>query len=312
MLATAGELPVDDGSWAYEMKWDGVRAIAYLDGGRVRLQSRSGRDITRTYPELGGLAAAWSGNGAVLDGEIVVLGSGTSPSFGALQQRMHLTAAAEVRRLATAVPVTYLAFDLLYADGRLLLDAPYRERRALLDALALDGPRCQSPPSFAGESGADMLRVSVLQGLEGVIAKRLHSRYVQGRSGSWRKIKNIRRQEAVVGGWKPGEGGRAGRIGSLLIGVHGLEGLSYAGHVGTGFSQPTLALLARRLAPLRRGTSPFAGVVPAGHARGAVWTEPLLVVEVAFAEWTSAGRMRHPSYKGLRDDKDPAEVIREP
>src|ERR1035441_7941933 len=105
MLATAGELPVDDGSWAYEMKWDGVRAIAYLDGGRVRLQSRSGRDITQAYPELGGLAAAWSGNGAVLDGEIVGLGSGTSPSFGALQQRVHPNAAAEVRRLATAVPV---------------------------------------------------------------------------------------------------------------------------------------------------------------------------------------------------------------
>jgi bifunctional non-homologous end joining protein LigD len=310
MLATGGELPRDNGSWAYEMKWDGVRALAYIGSGRLRLQSRSGRDITATYPELGGLVGAVPGT-AVLDGEIVVLAGGTVPSFEALQQRIHLTAAPEVARMAAAVPVTYLAFDVLYADGRLLLDAPYRERRGLLDSLALNGPRWQAPPSFAGESGADMLRVSVLQGLEGVIAKRLDSRYVQGRSGSWRKIKNIWRQEAVVGGWKPGEGGRGGQIGSLLLGVQEPDGLRYAGHVGTGFSRATLAMLSRRLAPLRRRTSPFAGAIPADHARGAVWTEPEVVVEVAFTDWTSAGRMRHPSYKGLRDDKDPADVIRE-
>lgn len=311
MLAITAELPPDDGSWAHEMKWDGLRAIAYAQNGSLALVSRNGRDITRTYPDLGGLAAALPAAGAVLDGEIVALGTGPAPSFESLQARMNIGDAAQAQRLAAQVPVTYLAFDLLYLDGKLLLQVPYRDRRALLDELAVHGPGWQTPPSFAGESGADVLRVSILQGIEGLVAKRLDSRYVQGRSASWRKIKNIRRQEAVVGGWKPGAGGRAGQIGSLLIGVYGPAGLSYAGHVGTGFSQQVLAMLGQRLASLRRGTSPFATGVPREDARSAVWAEPVLVIEVAFAQWTAAGRMRQPSYKGLRFDKEPAEVVRE-
>jgi bifunctional non-homologous end joining protein LigD len=311
MLATAAPMPADDGTWAHEMKWDGVRAITYVEQGRVRLLSRSGREITSTYPELAGLAAAIRPGGSVLDGEIVALGAGTVPSFESLQLRMNVSSAAQALRMAAQAPVTYLAFDLLWLDGQLLLEAPYRRRRALLEELALAGPHWQTPPSFTGEAGADVQQVSVLQGLEGVVAKRLDSRYLPGRSASWRKIKNIHRQEAVVGGWKPGAGGRAGQIGSLLIGVQGPAGLLYAGHVGTGFSDQTLRMLGQRLAPLRRDTSPFAGEIPREHALGAMWTEPRLVVEVAFTEWTSAGRMRQPSYKGLRNDKDPAEVVRE-
>ena len=312
MLAVAGELPADDTGWAYEMKWDGLRAIAVI-GQHVRLQSRTGRDISHAYPELGGLAAALGGRQLVLDGEIVVLGADSWPSFEALQQRMNISAGAQARALAARVPVTYLAFDLLYSGGRPLLDLPYRERRARLDRLGGTGRHWQIPPAFAEEAGVQVQAVSRQHGLEGVMAKRLESRYEPGRrSPSWRKIKNVRRQEAVVGGWSPGRGGRAGRIGSLLIGTYAAGALQYAGHVGTGFSQQALAILAARLEPLRTSAAPFAGPVPDEHARGAAWVRPELVIEVAFAGWTSAGRMRAASYKGLRDDKDPAEVVREP
>src|SRR6185312_10380861 len=186
-------------------------------------------------------------------------------------------------------------------------------RRALLEQLDLNGRHWQTPPSFTDAAGAEVLEVSQHHGLEGVVAKRLQSRYEPGkRTSAWRKIKNVHRQEAVVGGWKPGAGNRVGQIGSLLIGVQGEGGLQYAGHVGTGFNQTALAMLGEKLAPLRRATSPFATPIPPEHARAAVWAEPLLVVEVEFGLWTNEGRMRAASYKGLRDDKDPAEVIREP
>ena len=207
MLARIGDLPADDGAWAYEMKWDGLRALAYIGGGRVRLLSRTGQDITRDYPELGGLGAAVGRRQAVLDGEIVALGEDSWPNFERLQQRMNARKPGLAQRLAPVVPVTYLAFDLLHLDGRPLLDEPYRARRALLEELDLQGPRWQTPPSFTGEAGADVQAVSRQHGLEGIVAKRLASRYEPGkRTGSWRKIKNLQRQEVVVGGWKPGEG----------------------------------------------------------------------------------------------------------
>ena len=313
MLATTAALPPDDGAWAYEMKWDGLRAIAEIGHGRLQLWSRTGRDITAGYPELQQLAAAAGVDQAVLDGEIVVFGAGGWPSFEALQQRMNISAPAQVRALLASVPVTYLAFDLLFLDGQPLLDRPYTERRALLEQLGLNGRHWQTPPSFTDAAGAEVLEVSKQHGLEGVVAKRLQSRYEPGkRTSAWRKIKNTHRQEAVVGGWKPGAGNRAGQIGSLLIGVQAPGGLQYAGHVGTGFTQQALAMLGEKLAPLRRATSPFATPIPPEHARAAVWAEPVLVVEVEFALWTNEGRMRAASYKGLRDDKDPAEVIREP
>ncbi len=313
MLARATpQLPPDDGTWAHEMKWDGLRALAYVTGSRVRLLSRTGQDITGHYPDLGSLAAALGGHQTVLDGEIVVLGDGNWPDFEALQLRMHPRTPEVAVRLATELPVTYLAFDLLHLDGRALLDEPYRQRRALLEALHLDGPGWQTPPSFTGERGEDVLAVSRQHGLEGIVAKRLASRYEPGRrTGSWLKIKNVRKQEVVVGGFKPGAGQRTGQIGSLLIGVQGPPGLVYAGHVGTGFTQQTLETLGEKLAPLRRATSPFATEVPPEHARPAVWVDPELVIEVSFTGWTNAGRMRAPSYRGLRDDKDPAEVVRE-
>jgi bifunctional non-homologous end joining protein LigD len=312
MLATAGPVPSDDAGWAYEMKWDGLRALAFLAGGTVRLISRTGRDITPAYPELArGPALAGSGQ-AVLDGEIVAFGGGAWPDFEALQQRMNIGSVAQAAVLAAQIPVSYLAFDVLWLDGKPRMDLPYVRRRELLDGLGLQGGRWQVPPSFTDESGADIQAVSVQQRLEGVVAKRLASRYEPGRrSAAWRKIKNVFRQEVVIGGWKPGEGGRAGWIGSLLVGVHADGDLVYSGHVGTGFTQQTLRMLGDRLGALRRDTSPFASQVPPEDAKYARWVEPVLVAEVAFAGWTKSGRLRGPAYKGLRDDKDAADVVRE-
>ncbi|HXP19648.1 MAG TPA: non-homologous end-joining DNA ligase [Streptosporangiaceae bacterium] len=312
MLATAGELPADDAGWAYEMKWDGLRAIGYVAHDSVTLRSRSDRDITSGYPELQGIAAATGHAEAVLDGEIVAFGENGWPSFEVLQQRMN-SPLDQVRLVAAEISVSYLAFDLLVLDGEPLFGQPYRQRRERLEQLALDGQYWQTPPAFTGLPGADVQVLSRQHSLEGVMAKRLESRYEPGRrSTSWIKIKNVRRQEVVVGGWKPGTGARSGQIGSLLVGVQEPAGLVYAGHVGTGFSQQTLRLLGQRLTPLVSDASPFATPVPAEHAGAAVWVRPVVVIEVTFAEWTSAGRLRAATYQGLRTDKDPAEVVREP
>ncbi len=313
MLATSGQLPRDDKGWAYEMKWDGLRALAFLAEGGVRLASRSGRDISHAYPELAGLAGETSAAQLVLDGEIVAFAGGDWPDFEALQQRMNIGSAAQARALSAQVPVSYLAFDVLWLDRQPVLDQPYARRRELLDDLGLHGTRWQAPPSFAAESGADIQAVSRQHRLEGIVAKRLQSRYEPGRrSPAWLKIKNVRRQEVVVGGWKPGEGGRAGWIGSLLVGVYEHGELIYSGHVGTGFTQQTLRMLGEQLGRLRRDSSPFSDQVPPEDSRHAQWVEPVLVAEVAFADWTKSGRLRAPAYKGLRNDKDAAEVIREP
>jgi bifunctional non-homologous end joining protein LigD len=304
--------PPDDGNWALEMKWDGVRALAFVERGQVRLMSRTERDITATYPELAGLGRATDRKQLLLDGEIVVFGDDGWPSFEALQPRMHVSDVATARLLAGHNPVTYLVFDLLQLDGRPLLDRPYAERRALLESLGLAGSFWQTPPTFPGADFDAVRDVSAGHGMEGVVAKRLDSRYQPGtRGGDWRKIKNHLSQEAVVAGYKPGQGNRAGLVGSLLIGVNDGSGLIYAGHVGTGFNTDTLHMLSERLEPLRRSSSPFAGPVPPMYARTAVWVEPRLVIDVDFDRWTKAGRMRAPVYKGLREDKDPADVVRE-
>ena len=312
LAATGTTMPHDADNWALELKWDGVRALAFIERGKVRLMSRTERDITVTYPELAGLGAATSRKQLLLDGEIVVFGAGGWPEFEALQPRMHVSSAAQAALLAGQTPVTYLIFDLLQVDGRPLLDLEYRERRALLDGLSLSGPFWQTPPDFPGSDFEAVQAVSVSHGMEGLVAKRLDSRYVPGgRADLWRKIKNLLTQEAVVAGYKPGQGNRTGQVGSLLIGVHDDSGLVYAGHVGTGFSAETLRMLGERLQPLRRADSPFDGPVPPEYARPAVWVEPRLVIEVAFDRWTRAGRMRAPVYRGLRDDIDPAQVVRE-
>jgi bifunctional non-homologous end joining protein LigD len=312
MLATPGELPgvADDDRYAYEMKWDGVRAVTYVQHAEVRVMTRNDRDVTATYPELLDVARAVVGHDAVLDGEIVALDDGR-PSFGTLQQRMHVTAADQVRRLARQVPVSYLVFDVLWLDAEDLTKRPYDERRARLEGLGIDRPAIQVPPVFLG-NGADALRASQAAGLEGILAKRRDARYEPGRrSRSWIKVKNIRSQEVVIGGWRSGGGRREGGIGSLLAGIPSDEGLRYVGRVGTGFTQAMLDDLKALLEPLERPTSPFDQPLASADARDAHWVRPELVGEVVFGEWTRDGRLRQPSWRGLRPDKSPDEVVRE-
>jgi bifunctional non-homologous end joining protein LigD len=313
MLATATlDLPRDDAAWGYEFKWDGVRAIVYVDGGRARAMSRNDRDISASYPELRAMAEAIGSRQLVLDGELVALDADGRPSFGELQSRMHVTGDAAVRRLMVQKPVTYLVFDLLYVDGRSLLDAPYSQRRELLDQLELAGESWHTPPWFAG-GGEAVLAASKQQRLEGVVIKRLDSPYSPGaRSKNWLKLKNLRMQEVVIAGWKPGEGGRQGTIGSLLMAVPSDDGeLKYAGNVGTGFTDEMLRELKSELAPLEADESPFALPIPKSHAKDVHWVRPELVGEVTFSEWTREGRLRQPSWRGLRPDKTADEVRRE-
>jgi bifunctional non-homologous end joining protein LigD len=310
MLARTGALPSDEHAWAYEIKWDGVRAIAYSTPGELRLESRNLNEITGQYPELARLNRALSSHEAILDGEIVAFDERGLPSFQTLQRRMHVGSGSQARRLAKATPVTYMIFDVLWLDGHSLMGLPYGQRRHRLAALALDGERWQTPEHLTGRA-QDVLAATAKQGLEGIVAKRLDSRYAPGaRNGSWIKVKNFGRQEFVIGGWLPGEGRRKDRIGALLVGIYDTDGtFRYAGRVGTGFSDAELDRLAGLLEPLRREDSPFeAGEPP---PRGAVFCEPRLVAEVEFSEWTASGSLRHPSYKGLREDKSASEVVRE-
>jgi bifunctional non-homologous end joining protein LigD len=310
MLARPGSLPSKDDGWAYEIKWDGVRALAYSTPGELRLESRNLKEITGSYPELARLNRALSSHAAILDGEIVAFGEHGRPSFAALQRRMHVGSPAQAKRLAKDSPVTYMIFDLLWLDGHSLMGLTYEERHELLDALALSGDSWQTPGHLQGR-GRDVLKATAEQKLEGIVAKRLDAPYEPGaRSSAWTKIKNVGRQELVIGGWLPGEGRRERRIGALLVGVYDPDGaFRYAGRVGTGFNDAELDRLGKLLKPLKREDSPFtAGERP---PRGAVFAEPELVAEIEFTEWTSAGVLRHPSYKGLREDKDAREVVRE-
>jgi bifunctional non-homologous end joining protein LigD len=308
MLARAGTLPRDEAAWAFEVKWDGVRALAYSQPGRLRFESRNFNDITPRYPELRPLNRALSHHEAVLDGEVVAFDEDGRPSFERLQGRMHLTGTAQVRRRARELPVVYVIFDLLFLDGHSLMSLPYEERRERLAALELNGGHWQTPAHHPGQ-GTALLEAARERRLEGVIAKRLGSSYEPGRRGpNWVKIKVTQRQELVIAGWLPGEGRRRDRIGALLSGYHQDGELRFAGKVGTGFGDQELDRLARLLAPLQRPTSPFSGRQP---QRGAIFVEPALVAEVEFTEWTAEGMLRHPSFKGLRDDKRPEEVVRE-
>jgi bifunctional non-homologous end joining protein LigD len=310
MLATASDTLPTGSDWAYEMKWDGVRAIAVVEGSRVRLASRNGNDVTVAYPEVQPLAAGID-LPAVLDGEIVAVDDAGRASFQRLQARMHLRDPGAIAQVAQRVPVAFMVFDLLWLDGHLLTDAAYTQRRGLLDELALRGPSWQTPP--ASDDGAEAFAISAQLGFEGVVAKRRDSRYEPGRrSTAWRKVKHQREQEFVVGGWLEGEGSRGGRIGALLIGYYDADdagdALKYAGRVGTGFTEAELDRLAGLLAPLATTENPFADK---GLPRDAHFVLPELVAQVRFTEWTEGGRIRHPAYLGMRDDKSPAEVRRE-
>ncbi|MFN2617509.1 MAG: non-homologous end-joining DNA ligase [Thermoleophilaceae bacterium] len=309
MLARTGPLPREDGGWAYEVKWDGIRALLYADHGHHELQGRNHTDFTPRYPELRELARSLGARRLILDGEVVALDEHGRPSFERLQTRMHLASDSAVRRRMRDTPVTYVIFDLLYLDGHSTAPLAYEERRRLLDELELEGSHWRAPAYHRGE-GKALLGATRELGVEGVVAKRLDSTYEPGRrTGAWLKVKNVCTQDVVIGGYSPGEGRRRGRVGALAIGYNQDERLVYAGKVGTGFTEQTLAMLARELGSLERAESPFEGRQP---PKDTIFVEPRLVAHVEFREWTKSGTLRAPSFKGLRPDVEPGEVAREP
>lgn len=320
MLAAAGSLPANEEEYAFELKWDGIRALAVIEDGRLQLFSRNGHNITDQYPEIRGLGAEFPTGRVTFDGEVVAMGPDGQPSFSLLQQRMNVAGAHEAEKRSRQVPVVFVIFDVLDLNGVATASLPYVERRRLLDGLELTGPAWCTPPSFTTE-GAAVLEVCRKRKLEGVIAKRLDSVYEPGaRSRSWIKVKLRPRQELVIGGWLPGQGGRGESFASLLVGYYDVtpeeaalrsspQRLIYAGRVGTGFTEPMLVRLAALMRDLRRASTPFAGAPPVGPE--AVYVEPVLVAEFEFAEWTAHSTLRQPSFKGLRSDKDPRTVVRE-
>jgi bifunctional non-homologous end joining protein LigD len=313
MLASSGTAS-DIGSpdeWAYELKWDGIRAIVSVADGVTTLTSRNGHDLTPSYPEFEALAERLEGHAdAVLDGEIVAVDSKGRPDFGLLQTRMKLTRARDVARVQKTAPVRILLFDVLRLDGRDLIGDDYDSRRTVLEGLVETDRVIDVPPAFEGDLDEAMEFAKKLR-LEGVVAKRRDSDYSAGRrSRAWIKLKHHATQEVVVAGWRPGAGRRANGVGSLLLGIPGDEGLVYVGRVGTGFRDQDLDDLLPQFERSARKTSPLVDV-PKADARDAHWITPSRVGEVEFAEWTSTGRLRQPSWRGWRPDKSATDVVRE-
>ncbi|WP_329106652.1 non-homologous end-joining DNA ligase [Micromonospora sp. NBC_01699] len=301
MLAMTGELPSGPG-WGYEFKWDGVRAIAQVIDGAVRLFARSGAEITAAYPELAPLGA--QAPDALLDGEVVVLTDRGQPSFTALAERMHVREPGRAARLAATVPVTYMIFDVLRLVGADLIGQSYERRRATLDGLGLGGARWAAPPVFP--DGPATYEAADEHGLEGVVAKRLDSIYRPGvRSPDWLKVKLEVTGDFVVGGWRPG----ARRLGGLLVGVPAPDGrLVFRGRVGGGIGAAAERELLAALEPLRVDTAPFVDAVPREDAKGAIWVRPEVVIEVKYGQRTPDGRLRFPRLRRLRPDKAAEEV----
>ncbi len=299
MLSTSGTVAgLKASQWAFEGKWDGYRLLVEADHGGVRLRSRSGRDVTAEYAQLRSLGDGLADHHVVLDGEAVALDEVGVPSFTEMQNR------------GRGTDVEFWAFDLLYLDGRSLLRARYHDRRQLLETLG-NASGLTVPRLLPGD-GDHALEYSRKHGWEGVVAKRRDSSYQPGRrSASWIKDKHWNTQEVVIGGWRAGEGGRGGGIGALLMGIPGPGGLHFAGRVGTGFTERELTSLKATLAPLHSDESPFDEPLPVRDAKGVMFVEPRLVGEVRYSEWTPEGRLRQSSWRGLRTDKKPSEVVRE-
>jgi bifunctional non-homologous end joining protein LigD len=297
MKAVLTDAPFDDPGWIFERKLDGIRCLAHRDdGGPVRLLSRTDRDMTGQFPELAEALDAQTCKDFVIDGEVVAFQDGIT-SFSRLQ-----------RRGRERVSVFLYVFDLMRHEGSDVRDLPLRDRKTLLRrALRFEGPLRLS--THRNEHGTELFREACRQGLEGLIAKRADSRYLSGgRSRDWLKLKCHAEQELVIGGFTAPQGSRTD-FGALLVGYWQGSALRYAGKVGTGFDQATLKTLGAKLRELERDRPPFADVHPI--PRGTHWVEPELVAQIAFSEWTRDGRLRHPRYLGLRDDKPAREVVRE-
>ncbi|MER6463230.1 ATP-dependent DNA ligase [Streptomyces sp. NPDC001288] len=309
MLATAGALPpaAQDDRWAYETKQDGQRAVVYLPGdGTVLVRARSGEEITAAYPELSPLGGVLGRVPAVLDGEVLALDEHGRADFQLLQSRMGLAhAPARAARMAARVPVHLVLFDVPHLAGRPLLRVPYAQRRTRLAELGLDGPHWSTPGALVGH-GAEALRATREHGLEGLVCKRLDSPYEPGtRSRAWIKIRNIRTEDVIVGGWLPGKGRLTGLPGAVLVGQRSADGrLRYVGGVGTGWSEAERTELA---ALLRAATTDACPFDPVPAVPGTRWVTPRLVGEVGYSTRTRSGLLRHPSWLRLRPDLAPEE-----
>jgi bifunctional non-homologous end joining protein LigD len=299
MLATEGSVErLKSTQWAFEGKWDGYRLLVDADHGRLTLRSRRGRDVTHEYPQLDALAADLADHHVILDGEVVALDESGVPSFGEMQNR------------ARSTRVEFWAFDILHLDGRSLLRAKYSDRRKLLGALAEAGGVIVPEP-IPADNGPEAREYANKRRWEGVIAKKRGSTYQPGRrSSSWIKDKIWNTQEVVIGGWREGTGGRTSGIGALMCGIPEEDGgLHFAGRVGTGFTEKELTKLKNLLKPLETDESPFNTGLPTQDAKGVTFVKPELVGEVRYSERTSDGRLRQPSWRGLRPDKKPEEVV---
>jgi bifunctional non-homologous end joining protein LigD len=301
MLATRGtHVPTGD-EWQHEVKWDGMRVLVDVRGGAARLFSRNEIEATVSFPELVGIPV----DDVLLDGEVVAFADGT-PSFAALAERMHVSRADRARHLAERIPVTLLAFDLLRLGDRELLDEPLAVRRELLGGLDLQHDRWQTPPTY--DDGPMLFDATYQQGLEGIVSKRLTSRYRPGwRSKDWLKFAHRRRESYVVGGWRL-ETDSQDRLGAVLVGQPSAEGLLYRGRVGSGIAGRKAAVLREVLAGLTRATTPFVDDVPKPDALGTTWVEPVLVVDVESLGPSAQGRIRQPSYVGTRADLTPEDL----
>jgi bifunctional non-homologous end joining protein LigD len=305
MLATAGSVLPSGPGWAYEFKWDGVRALVSVTAGAMQITSRLGNDVTVAYPELATLGAGIED--ALVDGEIVAFEEGR-PSFGRLQLRMHIRVARQAAQLATEVPVSFIAFDLLRLYGVDLTARPFAERRATLERMATDHPQWTVSPSF--DDGRATEQAARTHGLEGVVAKRLSSRYRPGtRTADWVKVKFRRGGEFIVVGWEADALDARSTLSSLLLGYYDGDVLRFAGKVGSGLSGRHVAELSRRLRA--RAEPPLAEVPPPSPGRAVTWVEPEVVVEVMYSHWADDGRLRHPVFVGVRDDRLAREVARD-
>jgi bifunctional non-homologous end joining protein LigD len=305
MLATAGSVLPSGPGWAYEFKWDGVRALVSVTAGVVQITSRLGNDVSVAYPELAGLGAGIED--ALVDGEIVAFDE-ARPSFGRLQLRMHVRVARQAAQLAAEVPVSFIAFDLLRLYGVDLMARPFAERRATLERLAADHPQWTVSPSF--DDGSATEQAARAHGLEGVVAKRLISRYQAGtRTADWVKVKFRQGGEFVVVGWESDALDASATLSSLLLGYYEGDLLRFAGKVGSGLSGRYVAELSRRLRP--RSDTALADVPPPSPGRAVTWVEPEVVVEVMYSHWADDGRLRHPVFVGVREDKPAREVARD-
>jgi bifunctional non-homologous end joining protein LigD len=307
MLATLVSEAFDDPEWGFEPKWDGIRAIAICDDS-TRLISRNGNDVTAGYPELSRLHEQLVAIDAMVDGEIIALENG-SPSFQKLQSRMHVRDSRQLETISRASPVTYVTFDLLYLDGRDLTSLPFSQRRRLLEENVVPSPRLQVSPLTIND-GIALFEAARVQQLEGIVAKKLNSRYEPGnRSRLWLKIKTVLEADVVVVGWTEGGGRRAASLGSLVVAMYDNGQLRYVGNVGTGFSQRSLEEVMAKLLDLGEGEMPFppATLREKPELRKAHWVPPRLVAIVEYRQLTGAGRLRAPSFKGFREDKSSEE-----